>query len=90
MTRQSGRTKQVVMRRACNQRLRNACYHWARVAMQHDPYMKEKYHHHRTKGRDHSTTLRILADHLLKMLCSMFRQRTLYDPRRNDVRLGTV
>lgn len=90
VTRQSGKTKAVAMRRACNLRLRNACYHWARVAMQWDPCLKEKYHRHRTNGRDHGTTLRILADYLLKVLCSMLRKRTLYDPRRNEGRLSAA
>lgn len=30
ITRQSGKSRRVVMRRACNGRLRNAMYHWAR------------------------------------------------------------
>lgn len=88
VTRQSGRTTLVGIRRACNQHLRNACYHWARVAMQHDRYIKEKYAHHRARGKEHGTTLRILADYLLKVLCAMLRDRTFYDPHRNDAHLG--
>jgi transposase len=36
ITRQSGKRTQVSMRHACNGRLRNALYHWARVSTQHD------------------------------------------------------
>ena len=36
MARQSGKRKQVVMRHACNGRLREAVYHWARVSVVHD------------------------------------------------------
>jgi hypothetical protein len=31
VTKQSGKTRQVVMRLGCNQRLRNVMYHWARI-----------------------------------------------------------
>ncbi len=34
VTKQSGKTKRVQMRNGCNQRVREACYHWARVSMQ--------------------------------------------------------
>src|SRR5215211_1948866 len=37
VTRRSGKTCIVVRRHACNERLQNAVYHWARVAVQHDP-----------------------------------------------------
>ena len=37
VTRRSGKSCVVIMRRACNKRLREAMYHWARVAIQHDP-----------------------------------------------------
>jgi transposase len=38
VTKQSGKRRQVVMRRGCNPRLRQALYHMARVAMQSDAY----------------------------------------------------
>ncbi|MBV9083984.1 MAG: hypothetical protein JOZ62_15000 [Acidobacteriaceae bacterium] len=34
MTKQSGKTRRVQMRNGRNQRVREACYHWARVRMQ--------------------------------------------------------
>ena len=37
VTRRSGKSCVVILRRACNRRLREAMYHWARVAIQHDP-----------------------------------------------------
>ena len=43
VTKRSGKSCQVSMRRACNQRLSNAMYHWARVAIQHDPVSRERY-----------------------------------------------
>jgi para-nitrobenzyl esterase len=41
VTRQSGKSKQAIMRRGCSERLRNAVYHLARCSVQHDPLGKE-------------------------------------------------
>ena len=43
VTKQSGRRLVVIMRQACNGRLRNAVYHWARVAVTRDPRSTEVY-----------------------------------------------
>ena len=43
VTRRSGKSCVVIMRRACNKRLREAMYHWARVAIQHDAASRERY-----------------------------------------------
>ena len=43
VTRQSGKQRNVVRRYACNKRLQNALYHWARVASQHDPISRKRY-----------------------------------------------
>src|SRR5499427_7510974 len=43
VTRQSGKRRQVVMRRGCNPRLRQALYHMARVAMQRDAHFSQVY-----------------------------------------------
>jgi transposase len=37
VTKRSGKSRIVTRRLACNPRLRNVLYHWARVAAQHDP-----------------------------------------------------
>ena len=43
VTRQSGKSRIVTRRLAAHGRLRNAAYHWARVAAQHDPVCKARY-----------------------------------------------
>jgi transposase len=43
VTRQSGRRRTVSMRYACNARLRNAGYHWARTSAQHDAGSRTYY-----------------------------------------------
>jgi transposase len=72
----------VVMRRACNPRLRNAIYHWARVASIHDARSAAAYAELRKRGHSHGRALRTLADRLLAVACAMLRDRTLFDPNK--------
>jgi transposase len=80
ITIQSGKKKVVVMRRSCNERLRNALYHWCRVSVQCDERSKAHYAELRTKGHTHGRALRGVGDRLMAVLISMLRTRTLYDP----------
>ena len=80
LTKQSGGKRQVLMRRACQERLRNALYHWSRIAMQKDPICHERYRQLRAKGHSHGRALRGIADRLLRIACAMLTNRTLYDP----------
>ena len=85
ITRQSGRRKLVLMRRSCNQRLRNAVYHWSRVSVQHDVRSREHYAELRGKGHSHGRALRAVADRLLAVLIAMLKTGTRYDPRLRSV-----
>ncbi len=82
VTRRSGKRCIVVMRQACNIRLRTAVYHWARVAIQHDELSKRRYRELRKRGHSHGRALRTVADRLLAVACAMLRTRTLFDPAR--------
>jgi transposase len=82
VTRRSGKSRFVVRRYACNQRLANALYHWARGAMRCDPLCRAKYHQLRSRGHSHARALRSLADRLLRVACAMLRDGTLFDPSR--------
>jgi transposase len=84
VTRRSGKRCIVVMRQACNIRLRTAVYHWARVAIQHDELSKRRYRELRKRGHSHGRALRTVADRLLAVACAMLRTRTLFDPARTD------
>jgi transposase len=83
VTRQSGKKRLVVMRRACSGRLREALYHWARVATTIDPPSRAFYDKARSRGKTHGHALRVLGDRLLRILISMLNSRTLYDPGRS-------
>jgi transposase len=78
---------QVSFRRACNPRLREAIYHWARVATQLDARSKAHYATLRSKGHTHGRALRGVADRLLKLLISMLTSGKPYDPALRTARL---
>ena len=80
VTKQSGKRARVVMRHGCNLRLRNACYHWARVSAQCDPKSRELYVALRQRGHSHGRSLRTVADRALRILMAMLRARSLFDP----------
>jgi len=82
VTRRSGKRCVVVMRKACHRRLRDAVYHWARVAMQHDPISRTRYLALRSRGHSHGRALRTVADRLLGVACAMLRNQQLFDSAR--------
>jgi transposase len=80
VTRRSGKQYIVVRRYACNKRLQNAVYHWARVASQRDPISRHRYAELRSKGHSHGRALRSVADRLLYVMCTMLERQTPFDP----------
>jgi transposase len=84
VTKRSGKSCRVEMRKACSRRLRTALYHWARVAMQHSPRVRAQYSALRSRGHSHGRALRGVADRLLGVACAMLKSQTLYDPARSS------
>jgi transposase len=82
VTKQSGKSKQIIMRRGCSERLRNAMYHLARCSVQHDPLSKAHYARLRQAGHKHGRALRGVADRLLAVLIAMLKSRQPYDAKR--------
>jgi|TARA_Y100000310_G_C20637998_1_gene792290 transposase len=82
VTRASGKQRGVHMRYACHRRLRSALLHWAGAACRTDPWAKAAYEGMRARGQTHSRALRGIADRQLKVLVSMLRNQTEYDPAR--------
>ena len=80
VTRRSGKSVIVVRRLAANNRLQDAVYHWASVAIQHDGISKAKYAALRARGHRHARALRSVADRLLQVACAMLRNQTLFHP----------
>jgi transposase len=79
VTKKSGKSCIVIRRQACSDRLANAMYHWARVAVQHDPKSKAKYAALRGRGHSHGRALRSVADRLLNVACAMLKNGTLFN-----------
>jgi transposase len=79
ITKQSGKRRTVVMRYACNGRMRNALYHWARVAATCDPASKTYYAALRQRGHSYARALRSVADRLLRILIAMLKSDSLFD-----------
>jgi len=79
VTRRSGKACFVVRRHACNKRLAQAVYHWARVAKQHDPTSANRYEELRRRGHSHGRALRSVADRLLYVMCTLLERQVPFD-----------
>ena len=79
VTRQSGKSKYVMRRRAASRRLVEAIYHLARVAVLHDPVSKARYKSLRAKGLTHARSLRTVGDRLLLVCCSLLKKGEVFD-----------
>src|SRR6266849_1118141 len=79
ITKQSGRRRTVSMRYACNARLREAGYHWARTGAQKDPASRAYYAQLRARGHSHGRALRSVADRLLRVLMTLLNHGQLFD-----------
>lgn len=84
VTKRSGKKLSVIMRQACNERLRNALYHWTRVSVQRDPVSKSKYQSLRSRGHSHGRAIRSVADGILRIFFGMLKSGTLFDPAKCD------
>jgi transposase len=80
VTKSSGKSRIVIRRQACHDRLANAMYHWARVAIQHDTKSRAKYTALRGRGHSHGRALRSVADRLLNVACAMLKNGTRFNP----------
>jgi transposase len=79
VTKQSGKSRIVLRRYAAHVRLRDAVYHWTRVAIQHDPKSRSRYVALRQRGHSHGRAVRGVADRLLALACTLLQRRTLFD-----------
>ena len=84
VTSQSGKTKLVCMRRACNRRLRDAVFHSASVHAQRDPRAHQHYLRLRQRGHSRGRALRGVADRLLALLFALLQTGQCYDPSRRS------
>lgn len=86
VTKQSGKRRQVLLRRARSQPLNFALHHWAHMAVLRDAKSEQHYRRLRDKGHSHARALRGVIDRLLSVAVAMLRDRSLYDPtKRKEV-----
>lgn len=82
VTRRSGKSHRVTMRRACNLRLRNAVRNWAKTAIRCEARSRALYDALRARGHSYERALRGLADRLIHRLIACLRDGTRYDADR--------
>ena len=92
VTRQSGKTRWVGCRRACNKRLRHTLHLWADKSRAKCAWAEVYYQHKRQHGHSHAAALRCLAQRWVKILWKMWQTGTPYDEAlhtRNQVNHGS-
>jgi hypothetical protein len=72
----------IVQRQACSGALREATYHWGRIAVQREPRAKQHYAELRARGHSHGRAIRGVVDRLFKVLMAVLESGQPYDPAR--------
>ena len=82
-TRQSGKTRTVGFRWACDKQLRDAVTDFAGDSRRANPWANHLYQQAITRGHDHPHTVRILARAWLFVIWHCWQNNTAYDPDRH-------
>ncbi len=80
VTYQSGKTKAVTFRWACNHRLRRAITTWADNSRRASPWANAIYAKARARGCDHPHAVRVLARAWVRVLWKIWTDRVTYTP----------
>lgn len=80
VTYESGKSRGVAFRWACNHRLRAAITLWADNTRHASPWAADVYARARARGCDHPHAIRILARAWVRVLWRAWTARTLYEP----------
>lgn len=81
VTYESGKSRGVSFRWACNHRLRRAITTWADNSRHASPWAADIYRRARARGCDHPHAIRILARAWVRVLWRTWTSRTAHDPR---------
>lgn len=79
VTRQSGKTKLVIRRRAVCGSLADAFHVLGGIAVINDPLSKARYEELRGKGHGYSRSVRTVCDRLLSVVCAILKKGELFD-----------
>jgi transposase len=83
VTRQSGKSRAVGFRRACNRHLRRAVTCFAHNSRYASAWAAAIYDRARARGCDHPHAIRILARAWIRVLWRAWMDRKMYDPERH-------
>lgn len=86
VTKQSGKSRQVVRRHASCRRLMTAVSQMAKVAVMHDSVSKAGYESLRARGLGYHRTLRTVGDRLLHVGCALLKKGEVFDKEYGKVR----
>ena len=78
VTRQSGRSRVVTIRRACNKTLRATVHLWADLSRKGCAWAEAYYQKKRADGMGHAAAVRCLGQRWVKILWKMWQTRTPY------------
>ncbi len=79
VTRQSGKSKQVVRRRAVCRSLSDALHVLGGIAAIHDPVSRARYQSLRARGLGYCRSVRTVCDRLLLVACAILEKGELFD-----------
>lgn len=85
VSRQSGRSRVVRARRACNKVLRATVYLWADLSRFYCAWAQAYYQKKKDQGMTHAQALRCLGQRWLKILFVMWQQHKPYDEPRHTL-----
>lgn len=88
VTKKSGKSCWVHVRRACNKVLRATVHLWADESRRTCAWAEAYYQHKKSQGRRHAHALRCLGQRWLKILWRMWRDRVRYDEALHMVSLA--
>jgi transposase len=92
VTKQSGKSRFVTVRRACNKTLRATVHLWADLSRRSCVWADTYYQKKKADGMSHAAALRCLGQRWLKILWKMWQTRTHYDESlhtKNQTRHGS-
>jgi len=88
VTKKSGKSRLVNVRRACNKVLRATVHLWADESRQKCAWAQTYYQQKKSQGKSHAQSLRCLGQRWLKILWRMWRNRVPYDEALHLVNLA--
>ena len=92
VTKQSGKTRFVSLRHACNKTLRATIHLWADLSRKGCAWAEAYYQKKKTDGMAHASAIRCLGHRWMKILWKMWQTRTPYNEAlhtQNQVKHGS-